>query len=303
MGLYPTTFSIRDMEEFSGVKAHTIRIWEKRYGLLAPDRTGTNIRYYGLDELKVILNVAYLNKHGHKISRIAAMSLPERDQLVRTTAGTSDSMEDTLNSLKLAMLGFDEPLFESISGKFQTVYGFRSLVEKVFVPLLEHIGVLWQTNAICPAQEHFVSNIIRQKLIVEIDRTVLATQHKDRTFVLYLPENEIHELGLLYVNYLLRAKGERTIFLGQSVPSEDLGQLAAVRNGELVMLTILISDPPAAEIPAYLNALRKSLPDRRISFMVTGVQVSKVKELDVPHGMIIFPSMRELVKAVDDLGA
>lgn len=301
MSLYLSKFSIRDLEEFSGVKAHTIRIWEKRYGLLAPDRTGTNIRYYDLDELKVILNVAYLNRNGHKISRIAAMPVAERDRLVRETARTSDSVEEVLNSLKLAMLAFDEQLFAQVCTKFIVQHGFRALVERVFVPLLENIGVLWQTNAICPAQEHFVSNFIRQKLITQTDALPLGNGKKDRTFVLYLPENEIHELGLLYVNYLLRADGERTIYLGQSVPSEDLLQLAAARDGQLVMLSILMANPPAPEIPAYLKALRANLPDRRISFFVTGAQLTKVNGSDIPPGVHTYPSMAELVKAIDAL--
>jgi len=301
MSLYLSKFSIRDLEEFSGVKAHTIRMWEKRYGLLAPDRTGSNIRYYDLDELKVILNVAYLNRKGHKISRIAAMSLNERDRMVQISAEASDSTEEVLNGLKLAMLAFDEPAFEQITKAFQEQHGFRSLVERVFVPLLELIGLLWQSNAICPAQEHFVSYFIRQKLIASTDRLPIALPKVDRTFVLYLPENEIHELGLLYVNYLLRSRGHRTIYLGQSVPTEDLLQLAAVRDGELVMLSILMANPPAPEIPNYLKDLRERLSDRRISFFVTGGQLAKVAESDIPPGVRTFRSMVDLVQGVDGL--
>jgi len=301
MSLYLSKFSIRDLEEFSGVKAHTIRMWEKRYGLLAPDRTGSNIRYYDLDELKVILNVAYLNRKGHKISRIAAMSLNERDRMVQISAEASDSTEEVLNGLKLAMLAFDEPAFEQITKAFQEQHGFRALVERVFVPLLELIGLLWQSNAICPAQEHFVSYFIRQKLITSTDRLPIALPKVDRTFVLYLPENEIHELGLLYVNYLLRSKGHRTIYLGQSVPTEDLLQLAAVRDGELVMLSILMANPPAPEIPNYLKDLRERLSDRRISFFVTGGQLAKVAESDIPPGVRTFRSMVDLVQGVDGL--
>ena len=301
MSLYLSKFSIRDLEEFSGVKAHTIRMWEKRYGLLAPDRTGSNIRYYDLDELKVILNVAYLNRKGHKISRIAAMSLNERDRMVQISAEASDSTEEVLNGLKLAMLAFDEPAFEQITKAFQEQHGFRSLVERVFVPLLELIGLLWQSNAICPAQEHFVSYFIRQKLIASTDRLPIALPKVDRTFVLYLPENEIHELGLLYVNYLLRSRGHRTIYLGQSVPTEDLLQLAAVRDGELVMLSILMANPPSPEIPSYLKDLRERLSDLRISFFVTGGQLAKVAESDIPPGVRTFRSMVDLVQGVDGL--
>lgn len=302
MSFYRSEFTIRDLEQFSGVKAHTIRIWEKRYGLLAPDRTGTNIRLYDLDELKVILNVAFLNQHGYKISRIAAMSLPERDRLVRETAMSGATLQDTLNSLKLAMLSFDEHVFEQVSSKYREEHGFRALIEQVFVALLEQIGVLWQTNAICPAQEHFVSNFIRHKLISATDRLPLPEPKQDRTFVLYLPEDEIHELGLLYVNYLLRAKSERTIYLGQSVPAADLKQLAAARNGELVMLTILMANPPAPEIPAYFESIRKDLSDRRISFFVAGSQLARVPENEIPAGIRAFKSMVDLVQAIDAMG-
>ncbi len=301
MSLYKSTFSIRHLEEFSGVKAHTIRMWEKRYGLLAPDRTGTNIRTYGLDELKTILNVAYLNKHGHKISRIAAMPPIARDQLVRDTSAASPDVLDLLNSLKLAMLGFDEDLFRSVCDGYLLHHDLRMLVEKLFVPLLEHIGILWQTNAICPAQEHFVSNIIRHQLIAATASLPQGTYPKDRTFVLYLPENEIHELGLLFVNYVLRSKGERTIYLGQSVPSADLVEVSAVRNGELVLLTILMAEPPAEEIVTYLGRMRESLSDRRISFMVTGGQMKRLENPELPPGVRIFGTMNELMAAVDKL--
>ncbi|MDQ3101221.1 MAG: MerR family transcriptional regulator, partial [Bacteroidota bacterium] len=183
MGPYLMRFQIRDLEEFSGVRAHTIRIWEKRYGLLEPERTGTNIRTYGINELKVILNVAFLNQRGHKISKIAALNAEQRDQLVREVALVDEHGGDALNSLKLAMLSFDEVLFESVSSKFREVNGFRKLVEQLYVPLLEHIGLLWQTNSICPAHEHFVSNIIRHKLIVASDALPLNAALHERIHI------------------------------------------------------------------------------------------------------------------------
>ena len=212
-----TRFSISDLEEFSGVKAHTIRVWERRYGLLAPDRTDTNIRTYGLDELKTILNVAFLNRHGLKISKIAALSPAERDREVRELAERTGSIEGALDNLKVAMVTYDLDLFERTSSGYLKEHGFRDLMERLYVPLLEHIGLLWQSNAICPAQEHFISNLVRQKLIAAIDGLKTVIQPGEVCNVLYLPENEIHELGLLYLQYLLRAKGEHVVFLGQSV--------------------------------------------------------------------------------------
>lgn len=292
-------FQIKDLEEFSGVKAHTIRIWEKRYNLLSPDRTGTNIRSYGLDDLKAILNVAYLNRQGYKISKIASLSAADRDRLVNEIAARQLNGSDVLNTLKLAMISFDEVLFDSVSNKYRETHGFRKLVEEVYVPLLEQIGLLWQSNSICPAQEHFVSNMIRHRLIVASEQLPMGSSAGKRTFVLYLPENEIHELGLLYVNYLLRAKGDRTIYLGQSVPRDDLRQVTAMFTGEVVLVTMLMAYPAGPEIPGYLADLRAMLPEERIQFWLAGAQLAKVADAHVPAGMLLHPSMAALVKAID----
>ncbi|MBL7950111.1 MAG: MerR family transcriptional regulator [Flavobacteriales bacterium] len=301
MNLYPTKFGIRDLEEFSGVKAHTIRIWEKRYGLLAPDRTGTNIRYYGIDELRVIMNVAFLNEHGHKISRIAAMSPTERERLVRDTASAKDPVQDMLNKLKIAMLAFDEADFDRVTSLFEQEHGFRAMVEQLYVPLLERIGVLWQTNAICPAHEHFVSNIIRQRLIAATGALPRTDATDDRTYILYLPENEIHELGLLYVNYLMRARGDRTIYLGQSVPEDDLRQVASNRAGELYFISVLTTHPVVSEVPAFLERLRALLPDRRITLLVAGAQLARLEPDSTPAGVRTYGSLNALLSALHEL--
>jgi DNA-binding transcriptional MerR regulator len=298
---YMSRFQIRDLEEFSGVKAHTIRMWEKRYGLLEPDRTGTNIRTYSLDELKAILNVAFLNQNGVKISKIAAMSSADRERMVNEVSSSRVQGSDILNSLKLAMLSFDEVLFESASSRFRETHGFRALVEQVYVPLLEQIGILWQSNTICPAQEHFVSNIIRHKLIMASGAVPLDAAPRDRIFVLYLPENEIHELGLLYIEYLLRSKGERTIYLGQSVPIADLVQVVKAFDKKVTFVSLLMATPPAAEIPAFLKELRTLIPDERATFWIAGGQLAKVPEINVPKGISLHPSMVSLVGAVDSL--
>ncbi len=292
-------FQIRDLEEFSGVKAHTIRIWEKRYGLLKPDRSDTNIRSYGIAQLKAILNIAFLNRHGYKISKIAALSAADRDRLVGEIASRQLNGSDVLNSLKLAMIAFDEVLFDSVSDKYREAHGFRKLVEQVYVPLLEQIGFLWQSNSICPAQEHFVSNIIRHRLIVASEQLPHSAADRDVTYVLYLPENEIHELGLLYVNYLLRLRGDRTVYLGQSVPGDDLQQVTAMFTGNVVLVSMLMANPPASEIPAYLTGMRAMLPGQRISFWIAGAQLAKLPETQVPSGMHLHGSLVSLVQAMD----
>jgi len=298
MGPYLMHFSIRDLEQFSGVKAHTIRMWEKRYGLLAPQRTDTNIRTYGIDELKAILTVAYLNRHGHKISRIAGLKPIERDQLAREVARSAGDRDDVLDSLKVAMLSFDEQLFEKVTSRYRADHTFSQLVEQVFVPLLEQIGMLWVTNAICPAHEHFISNLLRQKLLAATDGITVTPRPAGPVHVLYLPENEIHELGLLYVNYVLRLHGHRTIYLGQSVPRQDLLQVEGLFQDELVLVTLLMANPPPDELQGYLDSLRTLLPQERVRFWIAGAQVGRVADLRAPAGMSLFTGINDLLKAI-----
>ena len=283
-------FHIRDLEKFSGVKAHTIRVWERRYGLLAPDRTATNIRTYSIDELKTILNVSYLNQHGHKISRIAAMSPAQREKLVRETVLDERSPDGILNSMILATLSFDGSMFERLCADHERDHGFRSLVEGVFIALLQRIGILWQSSAICPAHEHFVSNLIRQRLVVATAQQP-TPNGSGALHVLYLPEDEIHELGLLYLNYLLRSLSRRTLYLGQSVPRADLAQVAHVHSGELVFISVFVVQPAPDRVQDYINTVRMELPEQRCSFLFVGNALRQVAAENIPYGMRLEPEL------------
>lgn len=294
MGPFLNRFSIRDLENFSGVKAHTIRIWERRYGLLDPDRTDTNIRTYSSEELKTILNVAFLNRHGVKISHIAALSRAERDRRVKEVADDKSDPDISLNALKLAMLSYDADLFERTSDAFRAVEGFRALAERLYVPLLEHVGLLWQSNTICPAQEHFASNMVRQKLVAAIDQARPLPRLEGKLHVLYLPENEIHEIGLLYLHYRLRIAGERTIYLGQSVPMEDLAQVADQFTGPITFIAVLTAFPHSDDLPPHLQKLRASMPDDRIEHVFTGSRVADA-DMTPPAGIRLFPRFRDLL--------
>ncbi len=302
MGPYLMRFHIRDLEQFTGVKAHTIRVWERRYGLLKPDRTDTNIRTYDLDELKTILNVAYLNQHGHKISRIAAMTEHQREQLVRNSVMTERDPEGILDSLVLAMLSFDEAMFDRLCAGYEREHGFRSLVEQVYKQLLVRIGILWQSSAICPAQEHFISNLIRQRLIVAAAQQPAPTD-AGPLHVLYLPEDEIHELGLLYVNYLLRSLGKRTVYLGQSVPRSDLGQIASIHSGDIVFISFFVVQPEPEKVPEYLKGLRSMLPSSRFTFLFTGGMLRDLPEESIPYGMDLRYDLVGAIAAIDSFAS
>lgn len=212
-------FTIRDLENLTGIKAHTLRIWEKRYSLLKPKRSGTNIRYYTNEDLKAILNISLLNKYGYRISRIAKMGQAEiNKEILSLVPGARQ--DKVINTMIRQMIDLDMDAFETGVDGFIIKSGIEKAIKEIIFPFLERIGVLWQTGNISPAQEHLVSNIIRQKLIVGINnvRTSLKT---GKSFLLFLPEGEYHELGLLFVYYILKSRGAKVIYIGANIPLKE----------------------------------------------------------------------------------
>jgi DNA-binding transcriptional MerR regulator len=214
-------FSIKDLENLSGIKAHTIRIWEQRYTFLKPRRTETNIRFYCNRELKTVLNVSLLSKYGYKISHINRMSEDELASKIVTLSDREAQQARLVNDLIADMIDFDIAHFEQLLDGYILVHGIDKAITRIVFPFLDRIGILWLTNHVNPAQEHLVSHLIRQKLIVGIEN---AGTHKstDKTVLLFLPEGEYHELGLLYVYYLLRSQGVNTLYLGADLMLKDL---------------------------------------------------------------------------------
>lgn len=265
-------FSIKELEAYSGIKAHTIRMWERRYHLLAPDRTDTNIRNYSIHDLKDLLNVALLVREGEPISRVAALTPSTRSEQIRTLADARSAADEALNALKVAMLTYDEALFERTSAAFRLDHGFDALAERLYLPLLQLIGVLWQANAICSAREHFISNLIRQKLIGALATLPVVTTDTRPLVVLYLPENEIHELGLLYLHYRLRRAGRRTLYLGQSVPVADLEDLAQQWPGALELCAVCTVQPRHDDAGGYAQQLARHLTRADVHVHLTGAR-------------------------------
>lgn len=227
------SFTIKDLENLSGIKAHTIRIWEQRYSFLKPNRTGTNIRVYSNDELKKLLNVALLNKFGFKISHIDKMNDGEINQKV-LSLNQQEAMQDRIiNLLIQSMVDLDVESFESVLDDFIKAKGIEKTISQIIFPFLEKIGILWLTNHIIPAQEHLVSNIIRQKLIVGIEN-VRSTIKTNKSVLLFLPETEYHELSLLFMNYMLKSRGVNTIYLGCSIPLRDVEYLAKLKKPDYI---------------------------------------------------------------------
>jgi len=223
------SFTIKDLENLSGIKAHTIRIWEQRYSFLKPARTGTNIRFYSNDELKKLLNVALLNKFGFKISHIDKMNEGEIREKILSLNQMEAQQERIVNTLIQNMVDLDMESFEEVLDNFITARGIEKTILQIIFPYLEKIGILWLTNHINPAQEHLVTNIIRQKLIVGIE-SINTNIKINKTVLLFLPEGEYHELGLLFMNYLLKSKGVCTIYLGCSIPLSDVDYVARLKK-------------------------------------------------------------------------
>jgi DNA-binding transcriptional MerR regulator len=228
-------FTIKDLENLSGIKAHTIRIWEQRYKFLKPHRTTTNIRYYSNDELKTVLNIALLNKFGFKISHIDRMRPQEIREKILSMADARAIQERIINDLVQEMVCLEMERFEDILKNYIAAKGIERTVTQIIFPFLEKIGILWLTGHISPAQEHLVTNIIRQKLIVGIE-TASTHLKIDKTVLLFLPEGEHHELGLLYLYYLLKSRGAKTIYLGANVPVKDVQHVIRIKKPDIVFV-------------------------------------------------------------------
>jgi DNA-binding transcriptional MerR regulator len=232
-------YSIKDLETLTGVKAHTIRIWEQRYGLLIPERTATNIRSYSDSELKKLLQTNILYTNGYKISKIAALTekqiLSEIEILNSKEYGRNVAVE----SLTIAMIEMDENRFEEILNSKIGVLGFENTMKDVIYPFLSRIGVLWVTGVIEPAQEHFISNLIRQKIIVAINGVSGPQKDDTPVCIAFLHQEEMHELGLLYYTYHLKLKGYKVIYLGQMTPYLDVVKASEVNKPDLILTSFI----------------------------------------------------------------
>lgn len=253
-------FSIKDLENLSGIKAHTIRIWEKRYQIFTPERTETNIRFYTLEELQKLLNVSFLNNYGYKISRVAELTEIELNKLVKQVYSEKTNTVFAINVLKIAMINFDTALFNETHSELSKTKSFDEIFLEIYMPFLNEIGMLWQTSSIKPIHEHFICYLILQKLIENTCAIQNTTQivDVDKLFVLFLPENEVHEMSLLFTNYQLVKKGYKTIYLGTSVPFTDLLEINKFYDNVNFISHFTVM-PYVDEIDAYVKRFEKEI--------------------------------------------
>ena len=291
-----TVFSIKDLENLTGIKAHTIRIWEKRYNVLEPMRTETNIRLYNIENLQKLLNITLLHKHGYKISNISKLSEDKIPQLVNDIISDKSVKNHAISSFKMAMMNFDQVLFLNTYDKLLSEKSFREIFADILIPLLIEIGSLWQTNTISIAHEHFISYLIKQKLLINTEKLQYQQNtKKDKVFVLYLPKNEIHELGLMYLNYEIQLHGYKTIYLGESVPTSSLQDVKKYFNN-ITYLCYMTVEPNASAINNYIKEIKNEILTDNSNFWITGKMVENIEANLVNEKITVFTSIQDIVK-------
>lgn len=292
-------FSIKDLEHLSGIKAHTIRIWEKRYNILTPTRTDTNIRTYDLENLQKILNVTFLNGHGYKISRIAKLSNPEIGKMVKQVAASASEENRAINSFKIAMVNFDSNLFHRTYLQLTETKSFREIFLEIFIPLLDEIGLLWQTDTINPVHEHFLVGLIKQKLYLNIAQLECSeNSDKSELYVLFLPENEIHDLGVLYLNYELNFYKKNTIYLGPSMPLKDMKYLLDIHPSPKFISYLTTEPRDLSEFITEFDAVLGK--ESKIELSLFGSKVRNLDPNSLPKHIKIFSSIPEFTNQIID---
>jgi DNA-binding transcriptional MerR regulator len=291
-------YSIKELEKLSGIKAHTIRIWEKRYRLIQPHRTATNIRFYSDEDLKKIINVSALSNQGLKISTIARFTPTELSQKVYDLSLTKNASDAQIDSLITYMLDLNEEQFRNHLKRLTESFGLEHTIIEIVYPFLSRIGVLWQTGTITPSHEHFISNLVRQWIIVAIDQLPIPRNNAFRA-LLFLPENELHEIGLLFAHYVVRKAGFQTFYLGQSVPYADLLAVGAQQKAQ-ILVTHITSNPESNKVGDYLDRICSDFPSSWI--WASGSTLQKIS-IRYPRNLKVFNDLAQLRKLLLDMGS
>lgn len=289
-------FSIRDLENLSGIKAHTIRIWEKRYNLLSPERTDTNIRTYSLASLQKLLNITLLYNNGHKISKIAKISDKKIPYVVREIITKNSHKSQSLNAFKLAMVNFDQTMFFNTYNALLSENSFKGIFKQTFIPLLNELGLLWQTDTISAAHEHFMTSLIKQKILLNTEKLQhLKPTKTDKVFVAFLPENEIHDIGLLYLNYEILLKGYKCIYLGPTIPMENLVDVMKYFDN-IYFVSYFTVTPAKDKVNKYLEDFKNLVKEyNNPNLWLLGRQTQYINEATLPQFCKTFSSIESLV--------
>ena len=289
-------FSIKDIEILTGIKPHTIRIWEQRYGIIKPQRTATNIRYYTENDLKLMLNVSLLNKMGFKISKITCLKPNEIEHKVLSLVEQANDADINLSALLNCMVRLDEDTFEHLLNKYLETNGLETTMTRILFPFLYRIGLLWQTGSITPAYEHFFTNLVRQKIIAAIDKQVLTPLPDAKRFLLFLPPNEPHELGLLYAHYVIRQRGHRSVYMGLNLPIEHIICAHECCQPDFIVTT-LTSCIKINAIEEFIVQISKTFSKSKI--LLSGAQAVN-KSLHLPQNVQIISDFDDFIQYIEN---
>jgi len=290
-------YSIKDLEQITGIKAHTIRIWERRYAIIEPERTQTNIRFYSDEDLKKLLNISMLNASGIKISHLAKLNSTDLEAKIIDLSQSNKLEDSNIKKLVLATVNFDEDSFEKIVSNCIDDVGIENTIVDILFPFFQQVGVLWQVGSISPAQEHFISNLVRQKLFVAIDSVSISLPEDAKKIIFYLREGEFHEISILFYNYIAKKNGLRTLYLGQNLPYLEVEKVVNDYGADAIV-TSFISPEKEGVLTEYLNRLGKGFPSMRI--YITGLQL-KQNDISIPSGLSIFSSLAAFKDLLVDL--
>jgi len=289
-------FSIKDIEILTGIKPHTIRIWEQRYGIIKPQRTATNIRYYTENDLKLMLNVSLLNKMGFKISKITCLKPNEIEHKVLSLVEQANDADINLSALLNCMVRLDEDTFENLLNKYLETNGLEITMTKILFPFLYRIGLLWQTGSITPAYEHFFTNLVRQKIIAAIDKQVLSPSPDAKRFLLFLPPNEPHELGLLYAHFVIRQRGHRSVYMGLNLPIDHIICAHECCQPDFIVTT-LTSCIKINAIEEFIVQISKTFSKSRI--LLSGAQAVN-RSLHLPQNVQVISDFDDFIQYIEN---
>lgn len=290
-------FSISDIENLTGIKAHTIRVWEQRYNFFTTKRTDTNIRYYNDDDLCMFLNIATLNENGYKISKISQMDVTEINDLVKHLKEDHYNINIQVQMLSNAMLKMDEVEFDEILSGCVTDVGMETTMGTIVFPFLRKVGFMWQVGTINPAHEHFAVHKIQEKLIKESSKFKKADSNLSKRYLLFLPPNETHEVGLLFAQYVLKSNGHQTLYLGQNLPYDSLNEVANYYEPDyaLSILTLANADNGINEI---IQKLKESLGN--VPLILAGNQISS-NDIPKQDKLILIKNISEFTQIIEKL--
>jgi DNA-binding transcriptional MerR regulator len=291
-------YSIKDLERLSGIKAHTIRIWEQRHNIIEPKRTETNIRFYEDADLKRLLNVSFLVHEGVKISKVANLTEDQMHAMVQDHARYDGNHTTEINALKMAMFEYNQDAFNKAFKQCVQRYGEQETFTQILGAFISQLGILWQTNTVNVTHEHFVSNLIKQKLYTAIDNIEVKPKKDAPTYLLYLPANELHEIGLLFLEYTLRQKGLNIIQMGQNTPSDYLMAVYSKYQFDYA-ISVFTTNPHSSEVELYLNDLLGKMKDTKVKFCFCGAQLVDLIDMEYQDEKVkLFKTVSELSKSL-----